>query len=190
MARSTGSTDWIFPDVSPAQAANDPTSAITSANPTIFFMSTSPPRRVAPAAYATLGPTGGSSKSREIDDRDAPCPRGERRRCGGMVAWWGDLPHGPTAGRRPPFVIHRTRDAVGRARQAGALVPAHPRGRVVLVHVAPDQAVARVVRGGPARPRGHLRPRGRRDDRRSEEHTSELQSPCNLVCRLLLEKKN
>src|SRR5256885_4089548 len=30
------------------------------------------------------------------------------------------------------------------------------------------------------------------DDRqqlRSEEHTSELQSPCNLVCRLLLEKK-
>src|SRR5205807_6793334 len=30
----------------------------------------------------------------------------------------------------------------------------------------------------PARPRS-----------RSEEHTSELQSPCNLVCRLLLEKK-
>src|SRR5256885_14271542 len=31
----------------------------------------------------------------------------------------------------------------------------------------------------------HRAPRGR-----SEEHTSELQSPCNLVCRLLLEKKN
>src|SRR5256885_9378051 len=27
------------------------------------------------------------------------------------------------------------------------------------------------------------------DLKRSEEHTSELQSPCNLVCRLLLEKK-
>src|SRR2546426_5468626 len=27
------------------------------------------------------------------------------------------------------------------------------------------------------------------DKVRSEEHTSELQSPCNLVCRLLLEKK-
>src|ERR1022692_2034240 len=27
------------------------------------------------------------------------------------------------------------------------------------------------------------------EDIRSEEHTSELQSPCNLVCRLLLEKK-
>src|SRR2546426_7565940 len=29
----------------------------------------------------------------------------------------------------------------------------------------------------------------RRSRGRSEEHTSELQSPCNLVCRLLLEKK-
>src|SRR5256885_13089738 len=38
-----------------------------------------------------------------------------------------------------------------------------------------------------------LRFRGRaveRDVIRSEEHTSELQSPCNLVCRLLLEKKH
>src|SRR2546426_7049507 len=41
-------------------------------------------------------------------------------------------------------------------------------------------------------------PQGRASDRmaapelvrRSEEHTSELQSPCNLVCRLLLVKKN
>src|SRR2546426_2130948 len=31
-----------------------------------------------------------------------------------------------------------------------------------------------------------VRPPGRT---RSEEHTSELQSPCNIVCRLLLEKK-
>src|SRR5688500_20330398 len=30
---------------------------------------------------------------------------------------------------------------------------------------------------------------GQRGAHRSEEHTSELQSPCNLVCRLLLEKK-
>src|SRR5256885_13722893 len=50
---------------------------------------------------------------------------------------------------------------------------------------------------------GRLRVKARRGDRprapeerslpasaRSEEHTSELQSPCNLVCRLLLEKKN
>src|SRR5438270_9704192 len=34
------------------------------------------------------------------------------------------------------------------------------------------------------------RPRARGWQRRSEEHTSELQSQSNLVCRLLLEKKN
>src|SRR5256885_8997375 len=33
------------------------------------------------------------------------------------------------------------------------------------------------------------RDRERNRQTRSEEHTSELQSPCNLVCRLLLEKK-
>src|SRR2546426_8968685 len=44
--------------------------------------------------------------------------------------------------------------------------------------------------GRVARPRarGAARDRGA-EGVRSEEHTSELQSPCNLVCRLLLEKK-
>src|SRR5256885_11125581 len=48
----------------------------------------------------------------------------------------------------------------------------------------------------PAPSHDRRRPPGRRERRsveapqpRSEEHTSELQSPCNLVCRLLLEKK-
>src|SRR5688572_31859149 len=36
---------------------------------------------------------------------------------------------------------------------------------------------------------GPTLPRGMKDVRRSEEHTSELQSQSNLVCRLLLEKK-
>ena len=36
---------------------------------------------------------------------------------------------------------------------------------------------------------GDRRDPRRRTGGRSEEHTSELQSPCNLVCRLLLEKK-
>src|SRR5256885_11037023 len=36
----------------------------------------------------------------------------------------------------------------------------------------------------------HLLPEMLRKMGRSEEHTSELQSPCNLVCRLLLEKKH
>src|SRR2546426_5676390 len=41
--------------------------------------------------------------------------------------------------------------------------------------VRPEDALARCPRIG--------------ENERSEEHTSELQSPCNLVCRLLLEKK-
>src|SRR2546426_6444785 len=46
--------------------------------------------------------------------------------------------------------------------------------------------------GAAAPPRIACRPvagRWKPMTRRSEEHTSELQSPCNLVCRLLLEKK-
>src|SRR5256885_4078474 len=47
------------------------------------------------------------------------------------------------------------------------------------------------ARGQLRRPEGRDPPAGLSDQfiRRSEEHTSELQSPCNLVCRLLLEKK-
>src|SRR5690242_21301641 len=45
---------------------------------------------------------------------------------------------------------------------------------------APDHAAQRVV---------HDHGRDARDGLRSEEHTSELQSHVNLVCRLLLEKK-
>src|SRR2546426_2118171 len=41
------------------------------------------------------------------------------------------------------------------------------------------------AKGVPGGPRNY----GRDGAMRSEEHTSELQSPCNLVCRLLLEKK-
>src|SRR5258708_12041479 len=44
--------------------------------------------------------------------------------------------------------------------------------------------------GGPAGAGSRWRPADRRRrPRRSEEHTSELQSPDHLVCRLLLEKK-
>src|SRR5256885_4032691 len=44
---------------------------------------------------------------------------------------------------------------------------------------------------GDGRPRNHSLPTvcGGYIALRSEEHTSELQSPCNVVCRLLLEKK-
>src|SRR5256885_8525203 len=58
---------------------------------------------------------------------------------------------------------------------------------------SPRTARPRTSKAGPRRrdPCGPCRrtaARYRRESR-SEEHTSELQSPCNLVCRLLLEKK-
>src|SRR5690348_17816749 len=49
-------------------------------------------------------------------------------------------------------------------------------------------SAARDYRGHLTRRRGHRLDRGS-TRRRSEEHTSELQSPVHLVCRLLLEKK-
>src|SRR2546422_4184362 len=59
------------------------------------------------------------------------------------------------------------------------------RGRGRRVHPGEPHLAVRVARRGPAR--GGL-PR-RPERRRSEEHTSELQSRLHLVCRLLLEKK-
>src|SRR5688500_19354899 len=57
--------------------------------------------------------------------------------------------------------------------------------------VAGDEAVIRRQRagGGAGEVNGARVARDRGVRGRSEEHTSELQSPCNLVCRLLLEKK-
>src|SRR5256885_12677216 len=53
----------------------------------------------------------------------------------------------------------------------------------------PDVGTVTALPSGPIRvARSDPRPRGPAAGR-SEEHTSELQSPCNLVCRLLLEKK-
>src|SRR3989454_3573022 len=51
--------------------------------------------------------------------------------------------------------------------------------------------VLRIVRDEAARIRSDVQIEDRLSvvPTRSEEHTSELQSPCNLVCRLLLEKK-
>src|SRR2546428_8504524 len=48
----------------------------------------------------------------------------------------------------------------------------------------------RFIRATPPRRAERLRPRGPFRELRSEEHTSELQSRSDLVCRLLLEKKN
>src|SRR2546426_4429206 len=59
----------------------------------------------------------------------------------------------------------------------GERAPQRCLGRRVLPQHRSERLVALEVRRRPIE-----RPR-------SEEHTSELQSPCNLVCRLLLEKK-
>src|SRR5256885_17223109 len=71
--------------------------------------------------------------------------------------------------RRPPRSTLFPYTTLFRSGAAGA---ASPRG---------DRARAGRCRGAAVR---------RALAERSEEHTSELQSPCNLVCRLLLEKKN
>src|SRR2546426_2937956 len=55
-----------------------------------------------------------------------------------------------------------------------AMLPDRPEGALLALAEVEARHIARVL----AHTNG-----------RSEEHTSELQSPCNLVCRLLLEKK-
>src|SRR5690606_40978170 len=73
-----------------------------------------------------------------------------------------------------------------------ALAPSHSQARL------PIQPIRLLPVDLPAlTPKQHMNPpiavatllRGKLDDARSEEHTSELQSRENLVCRLLLEKK-
>src|SRR3989454_1932350 len=53
----------------------------------------------------------------------------------------------------------------------------------------PDNLLVKVDRGTMLASIEARAPYLDREVMRSEEHTSELQSPCNLVCRLLLEKK-
>src|SRR2546426_3886467 len=56
-------------------------------------------------------------------------------------------------------------------------------GRPPLLLIAPSAEAVRAI------PPSRVQPSLPDCRHRSEEHTSELQSPCNLVCRLLLEKK-
>src|SRR5256885_6869356 len=61
--------------------------------------------------------------------------------------------------------------------------------------VSPDGVMLMLEKGKPGKPTDvaaagvGVDTQGGPPRKRSEEHTSELQSPCNLVCRLLLEKK-
>src|SRR5256885_10475967 len=56
-------------------------------------------------------------------------------------------------------------------------------------HASPLAPLGSVDAGGQNQHVSELSNALAEDGHRSEEHTSELQSPCNLVCRLLLEKK-
>src|ERR687892_104449 len=126
--------------------------------------------------WRTSPPSRAESRRRRVPTSSRPLPPGGRDR----EHRGGARPRGARAGRlegtagdrvRRPDRLHVAHGEAGRrlrrrgrgsVRRCGAAN--HRRGR---------------------RQRGQV-PRGRG---RSEEHTSELQSPCNLVCRLLLEKK-
>src|SRR2546426_7987060 len=87
--------------------------------------------------------------------------------------------------RRPPRSTLFPYTTLFRSRQLdrdaqGVVRPLHAAGHEIRDAKSPaDYRRIRDVRAAEASYRGA----------RSEEHTSELQSPCNLVCRLLLEKK-
>src|SRR5256885_5360273 len=91
--------------------------------------------------------------------------------------------------RRPPrstlfpyTTLFRSRERTGPLQSGLARHPSAALARDV--ETPQDKGVEHAMRGHDAvtDATGSLAPR-------SEEHTSELQSPCNLVCRLLLEKK-
>src|SRR5256885_9657381 len=80
--------------------------------------------------------------------------------------------------RRPPrstLFPYTTLFRSAQAQEAAALAGAYPRD---LQAIESGNSERKAGRDG-----------SRNFRQRSEEHTSELQSPCNLVCRLLLEKK-
>src|SRR5690606_41478931 len=80
----------------------------------------------------------------------------------------------------PPRRRHHLHGAVGAQQAAAGLAPAVQEGPLL-------QGLRRRLLPRGRERRSQVRPR--RDRARSEEHTSELQSRENLVCRLLLEKK-
>src|SRR2546430_4060710 len=90
--------------------------------------------------------------------------------------------------RRPPRSTLFPYTTLFRSRKArGADREGQGRGDLPAPRLHPDQGAA--ARGRGRRPRQGQRRGWRQDHLRSEEHTSELQSQSNLVCRLLLEKK-
>src|SRR5256885_7029616 len=92
--------------------------------------------------------------------------------------------------RRPPRSTLFPYTTLFRSRGNTGAQPVPPRPILDLQDAANQRAV-RVEHDDETDPRARrqLEARLQRGHQRSEEHTSELQSPCNIVCRLLLEKK-
>src|SRR2546430_13647966 len=92
--------------------------------------------------------------------------------------------------RRPPRSTLFPYTTLFRSQDVGGLGHLHheggaPAGEIIRRSDAREDAIDRPEHGAL---RGHVAAHVR-EQRRSEEHTSELQSQSNLVCRLLLEKK-
>src|SRR2546426_7080899 len=109
--------------------------------------------------------------------RSMPCERGARCHARPFALWL--LPEWPQRVPWPP------RDALPR-QPKGARCASHSGTRGPSVRGAAASSAA--LRSRNSSPRT-AHPHRAALQHRSEEHTSELQSPCNLVCRLLLEKK-
>src|SRR5207244_12867762 len=92
----------------------------------------------------------------------------------------------PSTTRRPPTSTLFPYTTLFRSRPEQVHLPERRCDRVDHAAVLPLLGIKR--REG-AEARGHVVHRARQIGARSEEHTSELQSPDHLVCRLLLEKK-
>src|SRR2546426_4377846 len=84
-------------------------------------------------------------------------------------------------GRRKGFAEKKMFGGVGFLLNGNMCVGVH--GSELIVRLAPEDTDGALKQANTRRFDLTGRPM------RSEEHTSELQSPCNLVCRLLLEKK-
>src|SRR2546426_5216346 len=84
--------------------------------------------------------------------------------------------------------IRRVAERLGPAFSAAVRLLEKATGRLIVSGIGKSGLIARKIAAtltSTGSPASFLHP----VDSRSEEHTSELQSPCNLVCRLLLEKK-
>src|SRR5205807_2871377 len=115
---------------------------------------------------------------------------GQRGQCGHLLEAVGRgarVGRGTAPGRSPDHPV--TADPERRADRAAHFARMHEADRRSTHHASFTSRSS--VEIDPAHPEASLGAEHNPEpiSYRSEEHTSELQSPCNLVCRLLLEKK-